>query len=349
MTKDFVARDGIESLGSILFPYLAKSTAYTIGDEDYFVDCTSGTFTITLPTAVGVSGKIYIVKNSGSGTITVATTSSQTIDGSSTKTLSQYQSVQVQSNGSNWVVAGTSGATGAVGQTGAAGITGATGQTGATGATGITGATGQTGATGATGEAGEGFNAISNYGDDRILTSDGTSNGANAEPNLTFDGNTLILGGNTGATGIVVNILGSTGQLLEIDDTITGDILQVGNLSGSPIFSVNSDGFIKTLSGYFTGQTADFVVFSIPDTTGVAVFFDYYAINTTLSSYRCGTVMAVWNASDSTVQFTDTSTKDLYGSTSTLKFSVAITSNNLELTANISANTWTVKIGARVL
>ena len=334
MTKDFVARDGIESLGSILFPYLAKSTAYTIGDEDYFVDCTSGTFTITLPTAVGVSGKIYIVKNSGSGTITVATTSSQTIDGSSTKTLSQYQSVQVQSNGSNWVVAGTSGATGAVGQTGAAGITGATGQTGATGATG---------------EAGEGFNAISNYGDDRILTSDGTSNGANAEPNLTFDGNTLILGGNTGATGIVVNILGSTGQLLEIDDTITGDILQVGNLSGSPIFSVNSDGFIKTLSGYFTGQTADFVVFSIPDTTGVAVFFDYYAINTTLSSYRCGTVMAVWNASDSTVQFTDTSTKDLYGSTSTLKFSVAITSNNLELTANISANTWTVKIGARVL
>ena len=334
MTKDFVARDGIESLGSILFPYLAKSTAYTIGDEDYFVDCTSGTFTITLPTAVGVSGKIYIVKNSGSGTITVATTSSQTIDGSSTKTLSQYQSVQVQSNGSNWVVAGTSGATGAVGQTGAAGITGATGQTGATGATG---------------EAGEGFNAISNYGDDRILTSDGTSNGANAEPNLTFDGNTLILGGNTGATGIVVNILGSTGQLLEIDDTITGDILQVGNLSGSPIFSVNSDGFIKTLSGYFTGQTADFVVFSIPDTTGVAVFFDYYAINTTLSSYRCGTVMAVWNASDNTVQFTDTSTKDLYGSTSTLKFSVAITSNNLELTANISANTWTVKIGARVL
>jgi hypothetical protein len=88
MTRDFVARDGIESLGSILFPYSAKTTTYTIGNEDYFIDCTSGTFTVTLPTAVGVSGNIYIVKNSGAGTITVATTSSQTIDGSSTKTLS---------------------------------------------------------------------------------------------------------------------------------------------------------------------------------------------------------------------------------------------------------------------
>ena len=104
MTKDFVARDGIESLGSILFPYSAKTTTYTIGDEDYFIDCTSGTFTVTLPTAVGVSGKIYIVKNSGAGTITVGTTSSQTIDGSSTKTLSQYKSFQFQSNGSNWIV-----------------------------------------------------------------------------------------------------------------------------------------------------------------------------------------------------------------------------------------------------
>ena len=331
MTKDFVARDGIESLGSILFPYSAKSTTYTIGDEDYFIDCTSGTFTVTLPTAVGVSGKIYIVKNSGSGTITVGTTSSQTIDGSSTKTLLQYQSVQVQSNGSNWVIAGTSGTTGS---------------TGATGATGQTGTTGSTGATGATGA---GFGTISNYGDNRILTSDGTSNAANAESNLTFDGNTLTLGSATGATGVVVNILGSTGQLLELDDTTTGDILQVGDLSGSPIFTVNSSGFIKTLSGYFTGQTGNFIAFSIPDTTGVAVFFDYYAINTTLSSYRCGAIMAVWNASDNTSQFTDTSTKDLYGSTAGLTFSAAITSNNLELTANISANTWTIKIGARVL
>ena len=181
------------------------------------------------------------------------------------------------------------------------------------------------------------------------MTSDGTSNAANAESNLTFNGNTLTLGSATGATGIVVNILGSTGQLLEIDDATTGEILKVGDLSGSPIFIVNSSAFTKTLSGYFTGRTSTFVAFSVPDTTGVSVFFDYYVINTTLSSYRCGTIMAVWNASDNTVQFTDTSTKDLYGSTVGLTFLVAITSNNLELTASISTGTWTVKIGARIL
>jgi hypothetical protein len=181
------------------------------------------------------------------------------------------------------------------------------------------------------------------------LTSDGTSNAANAESNLTFDGNTLTLGSATGATGIAVNILGTTGQLFQVSDTITGDILEVGDLSGSPIFSVNSTGFTKTLSGYFTGRTSTFVAFSTSDTSGTAVFFDYYAINTTLSAYRSGTVIAVWNATANTTEFTDTSTNDLGGSTAGLTFSVAITSNNLELTATISTGTWTVKIGARVL
>ena len=181
------------------------------------------------------------------------------------------------------------------------------------------------------------------------MTSDGTSNAANAESNLTFNGNTLTLGSATGATGIAVNILGSTGQLLQVSDTTTGDILEIGDLSGSPIFTVNSSGFIKTLSGYFTGRTSTFVAFSVPDTTGVAVFFDYYAINTTSSAYRSGTVMVVWNATANTAEFTDASTNDLGGSTVGLTFLVAITSNNLELTASISTGTWTVKIGARIL
>jgi hypothetical protein len=48
---------------------------------------------------------MYNIKNSGTGTITLATTSSQTIDGVTTKTLStQYQSYTVQSNGANWIL-----------------------------------------------------------------------------------------------------------------------------------------------------------------------------------------------------------------------------------------------------
>lgn len=87
------------------YSYVGKSANYTVTSSDYTVDCTSGTFTITLPTAVGVTGKIYNVKNSGTGIITLATTSSQTIDGATTQTLAvQYQSFYVQSNGSNWII-----------------------------------------------------------------------------------------------------------------------------------------------------------------------------------------------------------------------------------------------------
>ena len=86
-------------------PYIAKTGNYTLVFNDYLVDVTSGTNTQTLPTAVGFAGKKYVIKNSGTGTTTVATTSSQTIDGVTTLTLTQYQCVTVISNGANWVIA----------------------------------------------------------------------------------------------------------------------------------------------------------------------------------------------------------------------------------------------------
>ncbi len=99
-TTAFVAT----AIGSPLFAYVAKSGTYAILTTDYTVECTSGTFTVTLPTAVGVSGKVYNIKNSGTGAITVATTSAQTIDGNATESLIQYNCMTVQSNGSNWII-----------------------------------------------------------------------------------------------------------------------------------------------------------------------------------------------------------------------------------------------------
>ena len=87
MANELVIRDGFISLGGVTLPYKAVTSTYAITAADYMVDATSGTFTITLPTAVAVAGKIFEVKNSGAGTITVATTSSQTIDGDATVTL----------------------------------------------------------------------------------------------------------------------------------------------------------------------------------------------------------------------------------------------------------------------
>ena len=87
-----------------------KTSNYGVstGDGDDVLvrtDCTSGAVTITLYTAVGNTGKMVSVKkiDSSANAVTIATTSSQTIDGSTTKTISsQYNSLTMVSNGTNW-------------------------------------------------------------------------------------------------------------------------------------------------------------------------------------------------------------------------------------------------------
>jgi hypothetical protein len=90
--------------GSLAMAYVAKTANYTATISDYTIDCTANSFTVTLPTAVGITGRIYNIKNSGTGTITVATTSGQLIDGGSNPTLTQYDNLQVQSTGSSWII-----------------------------------------------------------------------------------------------------------------------------------------------------------------------------------------------------------------------------------------------------
>ena len=84
--------------------YIAKTANYTLAPADTLVDCTANTFTITLPTAVGIAGRIYKIKNSGTGIITVATTSSQTIDNNLIQSLTQWDSLEVMSTGTNWII-----------------------------------------------------------------------------------------------------------------------------------------------------------------------------------------------------------------------------------------------------
>ena len=85
--------------------YKAITTTANISLADYLVDCTTGTFTVTLLSAVTAkAGAIYHIKNSGTGVITLATTSGQTIDGSATQTINSLQVIKVMSNGVNWII-----------------------------------------------------------------------------------------------------------------------------------------------------------------------------------------------------------------------------------------------------
>lgn len=87
-----------------------KTTTYAILTTDLVVLTNAGTasFTATLPTAVGVTGKQYIIKRVDqtlANSVTIATTSSQTIDGVTTKALAtQYESFTIVSDGANWQV-----------------------------------------------------------------------------------------------------------------------------------------------------------------------------------------------------------------------------------------------------
>lgn len=87
------------SINTISTNTTAGSTAYT--DYIYFV---TGTTTITLPTAVS-NTNIYTIKNTGTGTVTVATTSSQNIDDNTTFSITiKNYTIDVISDGTNWKI-----------------------------------------------------------------------------------------------------------------------------------------------------------------------------------------------------------------------------------------------------
>ena len=73
----------------------------TLGANDELVLC-NGTFTVTLPPAASSEGKVYAIKNIGSGTVTIDGNSSETIDDSTTKALSQYGIAHIVSDNLEW-------------------------------------------------------------------------------------------------------------------------------------------------------------------------------------------------------------------------------------------------------
>lgn len=93
------------SLSAAVTTFTSNTTA-SISDN-FLVFTGTSAATLTLPTAVSITGRIYWIKNasSNSSALTIATTSSQTIDGSSSWVLSQSnKAIRVLSNGTNWYI-----------------------------------------------------------------------------------------------------------------------------------------------------------------------------------------------------------------------------------------------------
>lgn len=88
--------------GTEITSYVAKTSTYSVSATDHIIHCTSGTFTVTLPSATGNQGQTFLIKNTGAGTITVA----GTIDGATNYTLTQNKYLRATSTGVSYIITG---------------------------------------------------------------------------------------------------------------------------------------------------------------------------------------------------------------------------------------------------
>lgn len=116
------ALDSTALLGSIA-GRSAKTTAYTVvaGDRGYVIECTSGTFTVSLTAAATLgAGFAFTIVNSGSGIITIDPNGSETIrtpaGSGTTAVLAQGQAYTVLCDGTGFNCIATAAASGASGR-----------------------------------------------------------------------------------------------------------------------------------------------------------------------------------------------------------------------------------------
>jgi len=102
-----------DPFGMHAWKVVSKTAGYTatLLDNIILVNASGGEVTIGLPTAIGSTGKPYLIKktDSSENKVIIDPNGSETIDGVLTVSLvSQYSFIQIISNGSNWVlVSGT--------------------------------------------------------------------------------------------------------------------------------------------------------------------------------------------------------------------------------------------------
>ncbi len=93
---------GVLTAAGLNQAYITKTAGYTLAATDGTVELLTNPATFVLPTAVGISGRMYVIKNlQTTNACTVNTTSAQTIDGLSSISVAAGAAT-VQSDGTNW-------------------------------------------------------------------------------------------------------------------------------------------------------------------------------------------------------------------------------------------------------
>ena len=88
-------------------PTRSVTSTYSVVDNDAII-LASGTFAVTLPAVKPSKDRSIVIKNTGVGTVTVTAQSGENIDGSNTYPMTtQYDTVQVISDGTDWHIVST--------------------------------------------------------------------------------------------------------------------------------------------------------------------------------------------------------------------------------------------------
>jgi hypothetical protein len=102
------ATSTLQVSGSVTMSITTQSGfTYTPTANDYTIIATPSILgtTVTLPTAVGITGRIYIIKRMGAlGGVTIDPAGSELIDGAATRTVANNESFMIQSTGAAWVI-----------------------------------------------------------------------------------------------------------------------------------------------------------------------------------------------------------------------------------------------------
>jgi hypothetical protein len=152
----------------------------------------------------------------------------------------------------------------------------------------------------------------------------------------------------SGSTQPIFTVQGSQGELFSINDSLSGSLFSVNDISGLPILEVFSDS--TTLIGDYLDpmlittkkvtmtNSGSFVVYSLPTASYDTAFFDYSIKSG--SNARAGQIMAI--QSGASVNFTETTTTD-FGNTTAVSFTVIVSGSNMVLTGSAATGSWTIK------
>ena len=86
-------------------PFVTKTTTYTASVVDASI-LANGTFTVWLYPAASAPGQTLLIKNIGTGSVTVAANGAENIDANATYVVANGQSLSILNNGIQWWTAG---------------------------------------------------------------------------------------------------------------------------------------------------------------------------------------------------------------------------------------------------